>query len=188
MTRVRGLVGGAAAVLLLAGCGGGGGDTDGTSSTSTSSSASSSDPTSAEPTAAEPTADQSTATGAVVAFVEMSDKLARSPRGDLTQLSQVARGDARKDKMETLTIYRSKGWRSKGSTGLDDVRQTSSRKDEAKVSACIDYADLDVVDGTGESVVADDRQERVLHTYTVVHDAKADEWFVSALEDGGPSC
>ena len=187
MARVRGLVGGAAAVLLLVGCGGDGGDTDGTSSTSTSSSASS-DSTSSESSAVEPTADQSTATGAVVAFVEMSDKLARSPRGDLTQLSQVARGDARKDKMETLTIYRSKGWRFKGSTGLDDVRQTSSRTDVAKVSACIDYADLDVVDGTGESVVADDRQERVLHTYTVVHDAKADEWFVSALEDGGPSC
>lgn len=185
---MRGLVGGVAAVLLLAACGGDGGDTDGTSSTSTSSARVSTAPASSEPSAAEPSADQSTATGAVVAFVQMSDELARSPRGDLTRLSQVARGDARKDKVETLTIYRSRGWRSTGSTGLEDVQQTSSREAEATVSACIDYADLDVVDGTGDSVVAEDRQERVLHRYTVVHDATAGGWFVSDLEDGGPSC
>lgn len=185
MTRALGLMSGAAAVLLLVGCGGDGGDTEGSSTTSSTTSSSS---TSSEPSTPTPTADQSTSTGAVVAFIEMSDKLTQSPRGDLTQLSQVARGEARKDKMETLTIYRAKGWRSKGSTGLEDVRQTSSRKEQAKVSACIDYADLDVVDGTGTSVVADDRQERVLHEYTVVHDAKADMWFVSGLEDGGSSC
>lgn len=185
MARALGLMSGAAAVLLLVGCGGDGGDTEGSSTTSSTTASS---PTSSEPSTPAPTADQSTSTGAVVAFIEMSDELAGSFTGDLSDLSNVSRGEARKDKAETLRIYRSKQWRSTGSTGLDDLREISSSKDGAKVSVCIDYSDVDVLDAKGQSVVNDDRQERVLHQYTVVHDEQTDAWFVSALKDGGPTC
>lgn len=190
MARALGLMSGAAAVLLLVGCGGDGVDTEGSSSTSssTTSSTTSTSPTSAEPSTPAPTADQSTSTGAVVAFIETSDELAGSFTSDLTDLSTVSRGEARKDEAERLRIYRSRQWRSTGSTGLHDLRETSSSKDRAKVSVCIDYSDVDVLDAEGTSVVNDDRQERVLHQYTVVHDEQADAWFVSALKDGGPTC
>lgn len=187
MARSVGVMGGAIAVLLLVGCGDGEGPADGTSS-STSASTTSASSTSSGRSAAKPTADQSTATGAVVAFRKMRDDLAGSPTKPLTDLSQVARGEARKDEMKTLQIYRTKGWRSSGATGLDDLRQTSSTKDGAKVSACVDYSQVDVVDADGASVVSDDRQERVLHRYTVAHDDTADTWFVAEVETKGASC
>lgn len=185
MARAVGLMSGAAAVLLLVGCGGDGGDTEGSSTTSSTTSSS---PTSSESSTPEPTADQSTPTGAVVAFIEMGDTLSASFTGDLSDLSNVARGEARKDKAQTLRIYRSRQWKSTGSTGLDDLRETSSSKDGAKVSVCVDYSDVDVLDAKGKSVVNEDRQDRVLHQYTVVHDEQADSWFVSDLKDGGPAC
>lgn len=188
MTRTGGLTSALVAALLLVGCTGGDPEgTDTTSETSSSSTSSSSSSSTSEPTSA-PTADQSTSTGAVVAFVEMGDELSRSTKGDMTDLSQVSRGEARKDKMQTLSFYRSKGWRAKGKTVLDDLRQSSSTKDKASVSVCVDYSELDVVDESGESVVTADRQERVLHRYTVERDAKTDNWFVTAIEDGGPTC
>ena len=95
------------------------------------------------------------------------DETASNPKTDLNVLATVARAQALAQWQSTLAEYRSKGWVQSGNSTVGDIVARKIRKDRYTVSACRDVTTVDVVDGSGKSVVKESRPDRQRFTYTV---------------------
>jgi hypothetical protein len=95
------------------------------------------------------------------------DETASNPKTNLNLLATVARAQALAQWQSTLAGYRSKGWVQLGNSTVGDVVAHKVGKNHFTVSACRDVTAVDVVDGSGKSVVKDSRPERQRFTYTV---------------------
>ncbi|GAA5029595.1 hypothetical protein [Actinopolymorpha pittospori] len=116
------------------------------------------------------TPDEVGAEQAVVAFWAKLDEKASDPYTSLTDLSAVARDQARLQWQRNLTVRRGKGWKQIGSTIVRSPDASYSKKDVWDVSTCIDVTKVNIVDKDGKSVVAANRLPRVQSVYEVTKD------------------
>lgn len=188
----RSLVGVAAAVAIAAtgGCSNSGGSAP-SSSTSTSavSSTPSSMPTSASPstsTSTDPLAkNKAAAIAAVIAFWKKVDQLDALPKGDLTSLDLVARGQVLAQYQYNIGAARQRGETAKGSTMVESPSATSAVDPLTyKVAACVDVSEVTPYkNGKPRSVPPG--TSRSGWAYGVTQDPKTLKWYVTTQRQTG---
>ena len=107
---------------------------------------------------------------AVIAMVAKVDALLQVEGADFGSLSEVARDDAFATQLSILQSYRRNGWTQIGNSKVLSPHAVLSSQDHWAVAACVDVADVDVVDKTQKSIVSPSRPPRVAANYQVVKD------------------
>ena len=123
---------------------------------------------------------------AVTEYWKVIDGAASNPSRNLKVLATVARSQALAQWQSTLSEYQAKGWKQVGLSVVRDAEAATKGGKTFTVRACLDVSGLDVIDGSGKSVVAANRPAQQEYTYTV---QKAPEGFF-VIEDSlkGQSC
>ena len=111
---------------------------------------------------------------AITEYWRVIDEAASNPTSSLNVLATVARSQALAQWQTTLGGYRSKSWVQRGSSTVEDAKATTEDGEGFTVTACRDVSAVDVIDGSGTSVVRSDRPDRQQFTYLVL---KAPEGF-----------
>jgi len=172
----------AVAALLLAGCTGETGNLEPTqTTTATPTTSPTESPTTATTTPTpEPAPEEAAAQQAVIDFWKMRDELGIDPELSVTRLSEVARGQALDVHRRALIDQAREGLRQVGSGVVTPTSATPGpEEDQMIVTACLDVANVDVVDSAVESIVPATRPDRVAYDYTVENGG--DRWYV--IED-----
>jgi hypothetical protein len=125
----------------------------------------------AEPTAAPLFASDEEALAAAEeayrAYYVVSDQILNEGGAEPERLLDVATEEVFEFEAESFTTFRESGYRSTGSTVLDSIVLQAYEPLMAfpepivTIYACVDVADTDVVDKTGDSLVKEGRQERL---------------------------
>ena len=123
--------------------------------------------------------DQQSAGEAVARYWKVIDELASDSTKSLNLVATVARDQAGLQARTTLSSYQAKGWTLRGQTSVTEQVATSENGTDFAVTACIDVSNVDVVDGTGQSVVRPERPARQRYRYSVV---KAPEGFFVTVD------
>ena len=110
---------------------------------------------------------------AVAQYWRIIDEVASDPKVSLNVLATVARSQALEQWQTTLSEFRAKQWTQEGVSVVRDI-DPSTDGESFTVAACVNVAELDVVDRSGKSVVVDSRPVEQRFTYKVV---KAPEGF-----------
>jgi hypothetical protein len=110
---------------------------------------------------------------AVTQYWRIIDEVASNPKVSLNVLATVARSQALEQWQTTLSEFRAKQWTQEGVSVVRDI-DPSTDGESFTVAACVNVAELDVVDRSGKSVVVDSRPVEQRFTYKVV---KAPEGF-----------
>lgn len=117
------------------------------------------------------TSPQARAQAAVVQYWAMLDKLASNPSASLTDLSAVARGDARTQWQQILTKRRGQQYVQTGSVRVENATAQSTAGGRWDVTACLDVTEVNVVDKDGKSVRGTG-PERLEYSYVVERDGE----------------
>lgn len=115
----------------------------------------------------------------ITAYWKVIDGAASNPNQNLKVLATVARSQALAQWQSTLSEYQAKEWKQVGLSAVRDAEAATKDGKTFTVRACLDVSGLDVVDGSGKSVVAANRPAQQEYTYTV---QKAPEGFF-VIED-----
>ena len=112
-------------------------------------------------------------------YYATTDAIGTDPAADLAQLGNIA---ISKDLAALEALYadwRANGWVQHGelrvlavdtvSVNLDNSDPTVGRVPSVEIEVCYDVTDVDVVDGTGASVVTDDRPDRLWVRHVVAN-------------------
>ena len=134
-------------------------------------------PTATELTSAEQ--DQKSAGEAVTRYWKVIDELASDSTKSLNLVATAARDQAGLQARTMLGTDRAQGWTQRGQTSVTEQVATSENGTDFAVTACIDVSNVDVVDGTGRSVVRPERPDRQRYRYSVL---KAPEGFFVTLD------
>lgn len=189
----RSLVGivAAAAIAATAGCAGGGGSTP--SSNRSTVAVSSSTPSMSIPSSS-PSASTSTdplakkkaaAIAAVVAFWKKVDQLDALPKGDLTLLDLVARGQVLAQYQYNIGAARQRGETAKGSTMVEHPSaKATSDPLTYKVSACVDVSKVTPYKN-GKPRKVPPGTSRSGWIYGVTQDSKTLKWYVTTQKQTG---
>jgi hypothetical protein len=105
------------------------------------------------------------ATEAYAAYIRVVDEVLATGGGNALPLSEVSSGEALAAETETAAMFASRGYRSVGSSTFDSLEiQAVHRDEDGRVSigvyVCSDVTAVDVVDGSGNSVVTAERSDR----------------------------
>lgn len=105
-------------------------------------------------------------------YVDTQSEVLSSPEDpDQDLLFSVAEGLALDSLQSAAAEYRERGWTQIGRPGVASTQVTASDPDaeppRAVLDVCLDYADVDVVDTAGTSVVDSDAQDRVLNVFVM---------------------
>ena len=111
--------------------------------------------------------DLRSAEGAITQYWEVIDEAASIPDQNLNVLATVARSQALAQWQSTLSEYRAKEWKQVGLSVVRDAEAATKDGKTFTVRACLDVSGLDVIDGSGKSVVAANRPAQQEYTYTV---------------------
>ena len=148
-----------------------------TSSASSAPASSSSASTSPVPSPTKPLTpaeqDLQSAGEAITDYWRVLDEVASDPKISLNVLATVARSQALEQWQTTLSEFRAKQWTQEGVSVVRDI-DASTDGESFTVAACVNVAELDVVDRSGKSVVVDSRPVEQRFIYKVV---KAPEGF-----------
>ncbi|NNG39940.1 hypothetical protein HJ588_11750 [Flexivirga sp. ID2601S] len=147
------------------------------SSTTPPKPASSSTTTSADPLAKKKAA----ATAAVVAFWKKVDVLETNPKGDLTSLDLVARGQQLAQWQYNIGAERQRGETGEGSFRvLHPVASSTTDPATYRVNACLDGTNFHLVKKSGKPVSRPSgAPHRVEYRYGVTQDPKTFKWYVT---------
>lgn len=181
---LRLMAAGLVAVLVLGACSGSAGDPSPSASFSETPTASPSHTLSASPTATpspSPSTDRErAATGAVLAYIRVVDKLGIDPSADINELATVATGDAHAQMLYILLNYRKDGWQQVGEAVPEFRSAVPGGSDlEWTVTMCVDVRAVDVLDAEGNSVKNPDGPARILIDYTAAESLAAGQWYVA---------
>jgi len=133
-----------------------------------------------EPVTSTPPTEEDLAGQAVIDMWARIDLLAANPGRELTELAEVARGQALEQHRSLLFQDAANGRSRIGDVVvLPTSVQAASEADRFIVTACLDVSGVDVLDSEGNSVVLPGRPDRVAYDYTV--EKTPDGWFV--IED-----
>ncbi|NDL58507.1 hypothetical protein [Phytoactinopolyspora mesophila] len=108
-------------------------------------------------------------------FLAESDAAYQDPGADLSALAEIAGGVAYSEVQAGVTELESVEWRQSGTVDIVEFRpgdvDVSASPASVELSACLDTADIDLVDKSGDSVrgPVDDGPSRTLHQYRVEH-------------------
>lgn len=173
-------------VLLASACGSSDGgkapSTTATPSPGTKSSTIPPKPASSSTTSTDPLAKKkAAATAAVVAFWKKVDALETNPKGDLTSLDLVARGQQLAQWQYNIGAERQRGERGKGSFRvLHPVASSTSNPATYRVNACLDGTKFHLVQKSGKPVSKPSgAPHRVSYRYGVTQDPKTSKWYVT---------
>lgn len=172
-----------ASVVALAGCNADDTPPSASSASTAQSSSSGAAGTSSTPTPTKPLSpeeqDLRSAEESITAYWKVIDEAASNPNQNLKVLARVARSQALAQWQSTLSEYQAKEWKQVGLSAVRDAEAATKDGKTFTVRACLDVSGLDVVDGSGKSVVAANRPAQQEYTYTV---QKAPEGFF-VIED-----
>lgn len=173
-------------VLLASACGSsGGGKTPSTTATpppGTKSSTTPPKPASSSTTSTDPLAKKKAAAiTAVVAFWKKVDALETNPKGDLTSLDLVARGQQLAQWQYNIGAERQRGETGKGSFRvLHPVASSTSIPATYRVNACLDGTKFHLVQKSGKPVSKPSgAPHRVNYRYGVTQDPTTSKWYVT---------
>lgn len=138
-------------------------------------------PSEEPPPTAEPTSDADVAASAAETalrdYLDLSNDLRIDAGLSLDELESLATGIELDSQTAFLTDWREKGWQATGEArlvevdvvdvSLDNSAPDSGRVPTVTVEVCADVAGTDVVDASGDSVVAPDRADRGWTRYLV---------------------
>ncbi|MGO1316268.1 MAG: hypothetical protein ACTMIR_04420 [Cellulomonadaceae bacterium] len=164
-------------------------------------------PTSTSPTSSQtatPTSDTETAAANAEALVReyyrVIDELGADPSKPLAELDAVASGDEVEIWRDEFERERHDGWRQVGATRIAkltvqsvNLDNSASRVPTVQVDVCFDVSDVDVVDGSGTSVITAERPDTGWVRHTVSNSSWDTDpesgWRVSTSVDlEQPSC
>lgn len=175
MNRNR-LVATLVASLLMAGCSAGSGGAEPTTGTTAATSRTASSSPTRTPTDSAP----ARAEEAVVAFWRLRDELASDPSRGVTQLAEVARGQALDLHRRSLNAQAAQGWKQVGSTVVTaQSAKASDKSGEYMVTACVNVEKVNIVDAEGKSHVPPARPIKSAYSYTVQQEGS--RWYL--IED-----
>ncbi|MFE1663182.1 hypothetical protein [Microbacterium sp. P02] len=102
-------------------------------------------------------------------------------------------GDANANERKTLTQMSADKWTVKGASIPTLVQPRSmggTNFESAELAVCVNVADVDVLDASGESVVSPDRGDTQSTVVGLVRGDSPTEWLVSSIEgrEGEPVC
>jgi hypothetical protein len=183
-------------VLLTAACGGDGDDPPQTQPTA-SQTASSIPTKTLSPQEQREEDAKAEAEATIVRYFKVTDQVGHDPTVSLSRLKSVAISTNLGLLENRYRGYRAEDHRSTGSTrvvtqNVDDVNLDNSNPKKGVVpyvvlTVCIDVSKLDVIDGQGNSVVANDRPDQRTTRYTVANYSWSESprrgWRVASAED-----
>ena len=141
-----------------------------TTATPVASSPPASTPASASTTLTAAERDLQGAEESITSYWTQIAKLAADPKSKVEDLTRVARAQAAAQWRQNLAGYRAKQWRQVGTPSVESVDAVAIGDDRFKVTACVDFTKVNVVDKDGKSVVAATRVPRNQYTYVVEKD------------------
>ena len=163
----------ALASLLAAGCSTDRGQSEPTAGASTTASATASSGTASPTDAASLRAQE-----AVVTFWRLRDELASDPSRGVTQLAEVARGQALDLHRRSLNAQAAQGWKQVGSTVVTPQSVAAADSPaEYVVTACVNVEKVNIVDGEGKSHVPPGRPGQSAYSYKVQQDGA--NWYLT---------
>lgn len=183
-------------VLLTAACGGDGDDPPQTQPTS-SQTASSIPTKTLSPQEQREEDAKADAEATIARYFKVTDQVGHDPKVSLSKLKSVAISTNLGLLENRYRGYRAEDQRSTGSTrvvtqNVEDVSLDNSNQEKGVVpyvvlTVCIDVSKLDVIDGQGNSVVAEDRPDQRTTRYTVANYSWSKSprrgWRVASAED-----
>lgn len=95
------------------------------------------------------------------AYLAVSDAILADGGANPERIYQVATSSLGADEIEGFAEFQANGFRSVGRSTFDDMRLqsfSSEAIDAVRVYVCVDVSEVDVVDASGKSIVAPDRQ------------------------------
>lgn len=135
------------------------------------------------PTPSPSTVQEQGAHDAVLAYVEVVDRLGADPAADIEELHTVATGQALAQMQYTITQYRVDGWRQVGRQVPAFVSATpGSSALEWTITMCVDEREVDMLDDAGNSVKNPDAMPYLLIDYGAVESLAAGQWYVASVQ------
>lgn len=143
--------------------------------------------TSEPPETTEPATDEEAAAEAATLFTDVLDSIARNEVSH-EELRNVALGEVHDRWQAQMRHYREQGWTATGTTSLA-IEGVEIEGDTARIVACYDVSDFDVVDTNGDSIIREGRPDLSPTLFTVErNEAVPLGWIVIERDEGGPGC
>ena len=103
------------------------------------------------------------ATAVYEEYLAVTGEILQDGGSEPDRIREVISDAISQSEMDALEIYRANGWTATSaplleSAWIQQIAELSESSTEVSMYACVDYSQVDVLDGNGQSVVGDDRQ------------------------------